>query len=101
MARPKKTESEPIEIHSTPKASKAPASNKWRQKTSTRFDDFASAKEHFDTLPKFKETNDGKKRIKRRFNKEEGVEYFDVIVYELAPKKKEPEPEEEATEEAA
>jgi hypothetical protein len=91
MARPKRTDD--TQIVPTPTAPKAVTMNKWRQKSSSRFDTYDEARKFFDALPSFKETTDGKKRIKRRVNKEEGHEYFDVVVYELTPKKKAPEPE--------
>jgi hypothetical protein len=63
---------------------------KWKQKSSKRFDSYAKAKEFFDTLPVFRETNDGKKRIKARKSG-----HFDVLVFEPAPQPKK-EPEEQA-----
>lgn len=75
----------------SPLAPKPVPVQKWRQKSSKRFDDFTSAKEYFDTLPTFKETDDGKKRIRLR---PEG--HFDVILYEPPPKPKKEKVEEEA-----
>lgn len=55
---------------------------KWRQKSSWRFDTYELAKAFFNTLPEFKETTDGKKRIRFR---PEG--YFNVCLYEYLPPK--------------
>ena len=71
----------------TPLTSKPVSVQKWRQKSSNRFEFYDQAKKFFDALP----SSVPKKRIRRR---PEG--HFDVILYEPLPQ-----PKKEKVEEAA
>ncbi len=66
----------------TPTAKPIP-DRKWTQESSKRFASYDEAKAHFETLPMFKEIDDGKKRIRARKSG-----HFDVLLFKPVPKPK-------------